>query len=969
LLEARAKLRAALELRDSAAGRALWRRLSRHPRLWRAVTPAIVYSVAFSADGQHVAAASQGRVVYVFERDTRAIRILRGHRDQVFAVAYAPDGTLASGSLDGEVRVWPRAGPSRLIGKHAAAVRALAFARAGKLLLSAGSDGKLRLFARGSGGGDSFVAGRVVGGEGGPLLALAVDAQAGVVAAAGAGQRVRLWRMSTLLSADSAPKPEAVLETSALVHALAFGREGPQRRLAVGLSDGRLLVYGRGGAAASAAGAAGAAAAASRWLRLRTLRGHHGSVRALAYDPRGAGTLASGGVGGQLLLWSSGGRARRAASCDAAVYGVAFDPSGDRIVAGGADRQVRLLDPRRVARERSLPPHQGAVNGVAFSIGRAAAQLASGGSDHTVRLWDARSGRQLRVLRGHEDRVSEVAYSPDGKLLASASWDRTVRLWDAASGAALRTLSAHSGAVRALVFHPTRALLATGARDGLLRLFRSDSGVLVRALRGHVGPIAEVAFSPDGKLVASAGHDRTVRLWRVPADKPPAASRRAGDGALAVLSGHSGRVFGLAFARDGKTIYSSSFDGSVRAWTLARGGRLVAASRTLLSGAGRLYRLALGPRGEALYVAAADGTARRIELGAGKLPRVRVVARHHGEVNDLVIDAAHGLATASDDGSLRRWRADGSARWRGVMMLAQPTLLLSHEGWRDLGRAAPTAPATGWARYAARTARLGAASGEHVCLVGNDQRVSLWRRREVRADQPLASLAVAHAVDDVLAASSGCLVLARGRLQLLSPAGGMREIARGVSAMASAPGRTLLVAGERSVSRLDERGGRVGARITVAGRVSALAAVGEEIVIGYADGSLERRAPSSVARRGGASFEGVPASAVTRLIAGPSQTIVAGFADGTVAMWRLAGGARLERALLHGEVRWLLRAGHDLFAVSALGDSLRWDLSAFDLDRCALLRELWKRVPVVWDAGQPRRRGVPRGHRCAEGAR
>jgi WD40 repeat protein len=84
-------------------------------RLWR-VEPVVLRdpgndefnSVAFSPDGQHLAAACRDKTVKVWNLKTGHVLTLRGHERAVYSVAFSPtDGRrLASASLDKTVRVW-----------------------------------------------------------------------------------------------------------------------------------------------------------------------------------------------------------------------------------------------------------------------------------------------------------------------------------------------------------------------------------------------------------------------------------------------------------------------------------------------------------------------------------------------------------------------------------------------------------------------------------------------------------------------------------------------------------------------------------------------------------------------------------------------------------------------------------------------------------------------------------------------
>ncbi len=50
----------------------------------------------------------------------------------------------------------------------------------------------------------------------------------------------------------------------------------------------------------------------------------------------------------------------------------------------------------------------------------------------------------------------------------------------------------------------------------LTRLWRVADGTLLATLTGHTDQVTSVAFAPDGQTLASGSWDGTVRLWGVP---------------------------------------------------------------------------------------------------------------------------------------------------------------------------------------------------------------------------------------------------------------------------------------------------------------------------------------------------------------------------------------------------------------------------------------------------------------------
>ena len=912
ILQARAELRGALQDQDTTEARALWMRLEREPLIWRRTLDGIVFGLSYSPDGEQLAAACGDRTVHLLNTDTSRGQVIRGLGDQLLAVSFAPGGrSLALGTWSGKVI-------------------------------------RYELKRRTE---------QVLRGSGAPLWALA-HAPDGTLAWADVEGAVALWSPST-------QKVISLVPAGAKVNALTFVQGG--KALAGALRGGAVKVWAlepgiqpwlmgkhqghaswltvcQGGDTVISGGTDNMARiwSVSRRRQVGAFTGHKQDVVRVACAPGGKLAASAGDDGIKVWRLADGELLQSLSVASPPIYSLAFHPGGQLLASAGKDRTVRLWRVGGSGAADHQRGHTRQVRAVAFSPD--SSRIVSGGYDGTVRFWDPTSGAQSLLLRPG-GRVYSLALSQDGRQLFTTGDDRQVRQWLVNQGLHTRVIGSHWNTVRALALTPDGKRVASGGEDYRVRIWDLSGASPERTLSGHTTRVYDLAISPDGELVASCGNDQKIRVWEL------------SSGELKLEHATPEAVpKGVAFSPDARQLATSHEDGTVRLWGVSGGE-----GKILFRAAGRATALTFHPAGQVIGAAYSDSRAYLIPLAEGK---VRALNGHRAEVNAVAFNAGGELlATGGDDGTVRVWRVQGAQpAWWAPLLAPSPPTLYSHLGaYRLHGEAArQRAEATAaWQRAVLSQARLADLSpdGETLCLVTHQGTLQRWDTRKDREE----ALKQRGKLLQVLALNGACLTVGEREVTLHGKGTALRLL--GAARRASlAKDRLTLLAGQQALT-LDLKGRLLVAR-PVGPAATTVAQLGNVLVVGYANGDVTLTGPD----RGVASvsLDKTPASPVVALAAGPRQTIVAGFANGELGLWHPNNGKRLFHARLHGPVIHLLLKEEHLFAATELGDHLVQDLGPLHRERCQLLEEVWRRVPVVWGTGAATTRPPPVGHPCLE---
>jgi len=636
-------------------------------------------AIALSADGERIAASSEGGAVQVWQASAaEPERVFDECESKALALGFVDEGQhLLSCHHDGTIQLFDPAGGERIL-RHkisGTTIRCGWISGAtGKALLG-GDDGGLYIVFP-----PKYAPMRVEWGH---------SIRAHAVALFAGGRQALIAHLSRLHSHGLATKRLIATYTGheALVTSLAISRG--ERRAVSGSEDGTVRIWHL-----------------DDIYRQRVLRGHQGPVRSVAFLA-GARHVVSAGDDQTVRIWEvgSGKCVRTLAGHEAEVQMLATDADGRRLVSAGTDGTIRVwqieLEPIRscpflvcqartvahtaqdedtflkllqqaqqvqkagrladayaLVREATELPgfnrspraraaltalanaarrvdlkdmwDRGALKAMAMEAGVTAIAPdgrygVSGGDDGVPQLWNLHSGARIRALPSFGRRITAIEITPDGSRCAVAGDYRAVRILDMRTGKSVVSFEEKSVSTMSLAFSQDGQRLATSAKFAGVKLWNATSGKIIREFRGCSEAVGNVDLSPDGRFMCAADAAGAVLVWDASSKLP-----------VRQFTGHGSRPTWVRFSPRAGLVLSGDTDSEAVLWQLADGGEVA----RWVVGTAPVRSLAFSPEGDFVAAATEDGVVSVWQLiwDAGTRPqaiREGATKVHSGELASL----------------------------------------------------------------------------------------------------------------------------------------------------------------------------------------------------------------------------------------------------------------------------------------------------------------------------------------------
>jgi WD40 repeat protein len=410
------------------------------------------------------------------------IRTISGHKSSVNRCAISPDGTfIVSASSDGTLRVWDaRSGTERLnLSNQRGATWCCAVSPDNSFIISGSADRTLKIWDAQTG-----VEIRTLFGHTDRVNRCVVSPDGSLIISASSDMTLRVW------DAKTGDNLLVLTDHKDNVNDCAVSPDGSF--IVSASSDGTVVVWD-----------------IKSGKVLHSFRKSSEEFTCCAISPDGS-FIVAGSSDRTLSIWTVKTRKhRRLTAHRAPINCCAISPDGSLVVSASADNMIKVWDVKTGTNRNIHNHHRGRVNCCAFSPD--GSFIVSGSSDQTLILWDAKYGSEQGVIR--VEYLDSGLISPDGSLVASTTLGGAIEVWNSNNGNHLYSLPSHGMRLKGMAFNLDCSLLTSLSSDNTIAVW--DTRTRTKRFTIHVNEDSEVSFalSPNGSFIASAHSERMLKIW------------------------------------------------------------------------------------------------------------------------------------------------------------------------------------------------------------------------------------------------------------------------------------------------------------------------------------------------------------------------------------------------------------------------------------------------------------------------
>jgi WD40 repeat protein len=597
------------------------------------------------------------------------------HQD-TWRLSFSPNGKLlVSAGCDGAIRVWEVSTGRQAHYFGQKSPLSVVFSPDGQMLACGGWDGEIVVW-------DLDRNKEIVrySGHQGSVESLAFSPTGHLLAAASEDGTARVWDVT------AGTEVWRFVKQKEGVQSVTFSPDG--RAMATGGRDGTIrlweLVSGK---------------------ETRRFQRHSGQIQALCFSPDGK-TLVSGGVGDiptgppEINTWDvSSGKNLTKQKQDGHWFAAALAPDGKTVALSEGRDGVELLAAPTGQKIGTLQlPPSCLVNTMAFSAN--SKLLATTGVGLAIQIWDLATMKPIHHIGGHQCRIDAVVFAGKDRYLATASSEGAI-LWDSQTGKQLGNLGGNLKYDPVLAASGDGKLLAVGSDD--ITLWKVATKRLVRRFPVDLLSNPSLAFSPDNRFMISPKGRGVLEKWDLTSGKQTATFPGSDDvisflsyqiafsqsdnsviaAGLEAVDGHllccqwemagsklprvfhvrsTKRVYHVALSPDAQLLAYSDEADNIHIWQLAtrKELRCFATYNNHDTGLRKIWCLAFSPDCRSLATGEGDHSIRIWEVATGQ-ERRRFVGHRDGIRQIAFSSNGRMMASASDDTTALVWNLSSIA--------------------------------------------------------------------------------------------------------------------------------------------------------------------------------------------------------------------------------------------------------------------------------------------------------------------